>query len=125
MGSDLARAWAEAAGASGSPVVVMGGRARWRPVGQTCQGDPGGTSRQGQGCPVHRAPLEVWSGGGAGEQAQLLPQQRDGPRGGAGTGVAEPWGRRCPTQQGTLRPQRGWLTGLRSEQAQWCCDQRL
>lgn len=64
MGSDLARAWAEAAGASGSPVVVMGGRAGWRPVGQTCQGDPGGTSRRARGAQFTGRPLR--SGVGVG-----------------------------------------------------------
>lgn len=64
MGSDLARAWAEAAGASGSPVVVMGGRAGWRPVGQTCQGDPGGTSRRARGAQFTGHPLR--SGVGVG-----------------------------------------------------------
>lgn len=124
MGSNLAGVWAKAAAAPGSSAVVMGGRARMKAAGQTCQGDPGERSRRGQGAQFTGRPLRLewgwgWRAGAGAGTAEGVGT------GEAGTGEAEPWHGSASMQQGTERPQGGRLTGLCLGQAQWCCDQRL
>lgn len=81
MGSNLEGVWAKAAAAPGSSAVVMGGRARMKAAGQTCQGDPGERSRRGQGAQFTGRPLRLewgwgWrAGAGAGTAEGVVPTE--------------------------------------------------